>query len=187
MAAPIHQRHLRARHLIVAALVAVVIAVAGLALLSGRSPDGPPPPPEGPAPGSMAPGFSVASLANSSAKVSFGKSNGKPTVLTFFGSWCTNCRKDVGVLAKASRQLAGTVNFVGVDVADTRSAGTALVRAAGIDYPVAFDPEREVSALYDFYGLPAAVFVNGKGRLVHTVVGAITQVELDNWVSHAEA
>lgn len=171
-----------------AALVAVVVVIAALAVFSGSSPNGPPLPAEGPTPGAQAPSFSLTSLQDPGSQVSFGKLDGRPTVLSFFASWCPNCRKDVGVLATASRQLGSSVNFVGIDVADTRSAGTAMVRSGSIYYPVAFDPERQVSAdLYRFVGMPSTVFVNSRGQLVHTVLGAITQVELENWVSRSEA
>lgn len=188
MASQTRGRQLGARPLIVGALVAVVVAVAALALIPGRSPTGPAPPPEGPGPGTQAPSFTLAALQSSASVVSFGKPDGRPTVLTFFGSWCVDCRQDVSVLATASRQLGSSVNFVGVDVADTRSAGFALVRSARMAYPVGFDPQKHVSrSLYDLYGLPATVFVNGRGQLVHTVVGAITQPVLAQWVSRAEA
>ncbi|MGH9070963.1 MAG: TlpA family protein disulfide reductase [Acidimicrobiales bacterium] len=188
MASPLPKRHFSARHLVIGGLAGVVVAVAALAVLAGRSPSGPPLPAEGPAVGSAAPSFTLSNLANPGSQVKLGNPDGRPTVLTFFGSWCPNCHKDVGVLSKASRQFGNSVNFVGVDVADTRSAGLSLVRSAGIDYPVAFDPQRQVSgSLYRLVGMPSTVFVNSKGKLIHTVLGAITAVELTNWVSRSEA
>ncbi len=173
------------RHLVVGALALIVVAVATLALLSGRSPSGPAP--EGRSLGAQAPGFSLASLQSPGSTVALGSPDGRVTVITFFASWCTDCRKDIGVLADTSRHLGRTVRFVGVDVADTRSAALTLVRSAHLDYPVGVDPERKVSILYQIPGLPSAVFVNGTGHVVGDVVGAITKQELMSWVQRAEA
>ncbi len=169
----------------VGALVIVVIAITITAVLSGRSPKGSALPPEGPRGGAPAPSFSLTGLRHPTTLVSLGKPNGRPTVVSFFASWCPNCHKDVGVLAKARRQLAASVNFVGVDVADSRSAGVALVRSAGMTYPVGFDPNRRVASEYQLVGFPSTVFLNGSGQVVGHVLGAITQLELTSWLRRA--
>lgn len=175
-----------ARQALIGAVVAVVVALGVLAVLSQRSPSGLPP--EGPRAGALAPGFSLTNLRAGGPPVTLGRPDGRPTVVTFFASWCPHCRADIRVLAAASHRMGATVRFVGVDVADSPSAMLALVHAAGLDYPIGSDPSRRVSgALYRLVGLPSAVFVNGTGHVVGHVLGAISASELTAWVRRAQA
>jgi len=43
---------------------------------------------------------------------------GKPTVVNFFASWCTECRSELPGFALVSKDLAGRINFIGVNSLD---------------------------------------------------------------------
>lgn len=183
-------------------LLGALMAVAGLAAVSavllglgsgagpaGAGGAGSPPalPSEGVRAGRPAPGFSLPGLRHQGLPVVFAGGAGSPTVLTFFASWCTECRKDLGVLASAQRRLGHQVRFVGVDVADSRGAAVGLVDSVALGYRVGVDADRAVSGgRYRLVGLPSAVFVDARGRLVGTVLGPITRSQVDAWVQRAE-
>ncbi|MDQ4094695.1 MAG: TlpA family protein disulfide reductase [Actinomycetota bacterium] len=65
---------------------------------------------------------------------------GRPVVLNFFASWCKPCREEAPLLEKTYREYeeAG-VQFVGVDVMDTKEDVRRFVREFGITYPIVTD------------------------------------------------
>lgn len=104
---------------------------------------------------------------------------GRPAVVNFFASWCAPCREELPLLERAHRRVGGTVAFLGVDVADSRSAATDLLRRTGARFPAGYDPGRRVADRYGVRGLPTTVFVDAAGRLAGVVKGRLTAAELD--------
>lgn len=179
-------RRLAVPALVVAAAVAVGALVASWS--SGAS--APALPGEGLPAGVAAPGFTLPALGARTAggRVAVGPAAGKPVVIVFFASWCSECRQDLAVLAAGWRAMRGKAEFVGVDVADSPAAALSMVRSAGIGFPVGIDRTRDVSGrLYHLIGLPSAVFVDGGGRVVGTILGPLGAGSLRSWVERAAA
>jgi hypothetical protein len=67
------------------------------------------------------------------------------------------------------------VRVIGVDSEDTQSLGEKFVKASGVEFPVARDPQIAITS-GDFYfdGDPYAVFVEGDGRISAIVPGPIS-------------
>ena len=110
-----------------------------------------------------------------------GGGGGTPAVLLFFGNWCTVCHTELPPLAAAARhqEAAGgalaKVRVIGVDSLDTAADAKAFIRSSGVDFPVAYDPNVNITN-GDFYfeGDPYAVFVNGDGSINAIVPGPIS-------------
>jgi peroxiredoxin len=103
-----------------------------------------------------------------------------PTVLLFFGNWCTACHQELPPLAAAVRaqDKAGgalsRIRVVGVDDLDSSSSAQAFIKATGVTFPVAYDPDASVtSGTFYFDGDPFAVFVNGDGTIARIVRGDV--------------
>jgi cytochrome c biogenesis protein CcmG, thiol:disulfide interchange protein DsbE len=165
------------------AIALVVLLFVGLGPRPGKSSPGPVV-----AVGSEAPGFTLPSLIGS-VPVDFnalGKDVHHPVILNFFASWCTPCRMETPLLAKAAvaeQVKGGPVRFVGVDVNDVPANALRFVQNAGIVYPVAVDQSfRVTSGLYGIYGLPQTFFVDPRGRVVGHTVGAVDPAELRAWM-----
>jgi cytochrome c biogenesis protein CcmG/thiol:disulfide interchange protein DsbE len=163
-----------------AALVAAAVVVAGAALLAtvpGDTPSGE----QAAAPGlAAAPSFSLPAVRAGGTTVSF--SPGRPTVVNFFASWCEPCREELPLLEQASRHLAGTVDVVGVDVGDSRTAAVRLLNQTGVTFPAGFDPDRKVASSYRLQGMPTTVFVDERGRVTDVVRGRFDGAELDRYL-----
>ncbi|MFY9807976.1 MAG: TlpA disulfide reductase family protein [Pseudonocardiaceae bacterium] len=62
-------------------------------------------------------------------------------VLNIWGSWCGPCRSEAGDLVRVAGDTApARVQFIGIDVRDSRQAGADFARDFGLTYPSIFDP-----------------------------------------------
>jgi cytochrome c biogenesis protein CcmG/thiol:disulfide interchange protein DsbE len=112
--------------------------------------------------------------------VSVSSSDGRPTVLLFFGNWCPSCHQELPPLAAAVRSqvaaggaLAG-IRVVGVDSEDTVGNAKSFIKGSGVTFPVAYDPNVNItSGLFYFTGDPYAVFVRSDGTIAKIVRGDV--------------
>ena len=110
-----------------------------------------------------------------------GGAAGRPTVLLFFGHWCSICSTELPRLATAvrSQDAAGgplsRIRVLGVDSEDPLSVARSFVAGSGVTFPVAYDPDVAImSGKFYFEGDPYAVFVKGDGRIGAIVPGPIS-------------
>lgn len=127
--------------------------------------------------GTVAPSFSLDDVRSPGTAVALPP--GTPVVVNFFASWCEPCREELPVLEQASREAAGRVAFVGVDVGDSRSKAAELLDAAGVTFPAGYDPDREVATDYRLRGMPTTVFVDASGRVADVAHGRLSAADLD--------
>jgi thiol-disulfide isomerase/thioredoxin len=77
-------------------------------------------------------------------------------VLNVWGSWCGPCRSEAADLVRVARATsAQRVQFVGIDVRDSRQAGADFARDFGLTYPSIFDPPSRT--LLALNGVPRSV------------------------------
>lgn len=105
-------------------------------------------------------------------------SHGRPLVINVWASWCTPCRAELPLLARAS--LRG-VRVLGIDERDTTSRARALARSTGASYPSLVDPGGDLLARLPSLprdGIPSTLVVAADGRPVARIVGALTASSL---------
>jgi thiol-disulfide isomerase/thioredoxin len=67
---------------------------------------------------------------------------GQVVVVNMWGSWCAPCRTESPQLEKVYAATQGSgVQFLGIDVRDSRDAARDFVTDAKVTYPSIFDPE----------------------------------------------
>jgi len=77
-------------------------------------------------------------------------------VLNVWGSWCGPCRSEADELVAAADATAALgVQFVGINVRDSRQAGADFARDFGLTYPSIYDPPGRT--LFALGGAPRAV------------------------------
>ncbi|HVE95558.1 MAG TPA: TlpA disulfide reductase family protein [Pseudonocardiaceae bacterium] len=96
------------------------------------------------------------SLTEPGTTVSLQPYRGQVVVLNVWGSWCGPCRAEaddlVGVASATAEQ---SVQFIGIDVRDSRQAGADFARDFGLTYPSIFDPPGRT--LLALKGIPRSV------------------------------
>ena len=109
--------------------------------------------------------------------------NGRVVVLNWWGSWCAPCRKeapDLQAAYEATRELG--VEFMGVDIRDSRDAATAFVSSFGITYPSLFDPAGRVALAFREVPptvVPSTALLDRHHRLAAVFRRVVTQLELE--------
>ena len=105
-------------------------------------------------------------------------SNGKPTVVNFWASWCTPCRKEMPAFDAVASKLDGKVNIVGVTDDDDLAAAKAAAEKSGATYPLYRDVDQTLITDLNLSGLPGTVFLDEDGKVVGRHLGALTEAEL---------
>src|ERR1043166_5018018 len=98
-------------------------------------------------------------------KVSLKDFRGKTVFLNFWATWCVPCREEMPAMEKLYQEYKDK-NFVvfAINVKDRKQEAIAFLKELKLTYPVAFDPEAEVAALYGAWGLPTTYIINSKGE-----------------------
>ncbi|GAA1879822.1 TlpA family protein disulfide reductase [Asanoa iriomotensis] len=95
-----------------------------------------------------------------------------PAVINLWGSWCTPCREELPAVNAVAQRTTGLVHFLGVDTRDLRSDGEAMVSEFGLTYPNVFDNGERARIGLKLAGIPATLFVDKAGKVVHLYNGA---------------
>jgi len=102
---------------------------------------------------------------------------GHPTVMVFFGSWCTICHTEMPKIATyLSTHDVAPVSVFGDDNNEPLGDAQAFVKKLGLTFPVASDPNNSISVgLFGFsFGDPETVFLNKHGVVEEVHLGAIS-------------
>lgn len=137
--------------------------------------------------GTVAPAFTLPRLGGG-APVSLTAFRGAPVIISFFASWCPHCRSELAAMGSIARQNNGHVAVVGVDSNDgAGSAAERLLVAANATYPVGLDVNAQVASRYLLTALPVTYFLDARGRVVGSALGAQGVASLERWVARLTA
>jgi thiol-disulfide isomerase/thioredoxin len=115
-------------------------------------------------------------------------SQGKPTVLNFWGGDCPPCRAEMPDLQRSYEANGTDVVFFGMDSGRYFGLGTprsaqSLMNELSVTYPIGGPPNRTPITQYAVRGLPATMFIDAEGNLFRRWDGLITQFQLDTVIA----
>lgn len=126
--------------------------------------------------GRPAPQFALEDLAG--RRVASRALRGRPMVVNFWASWCTECRKEHPLLMRAHVVWGDRVQFVGIVFQDSRANALRFLaergERPGSTYPNLLDPGARTAIDFGVYGVPETFFIDRRGRVVHKRVGRVT-------------
>ncbi|MGH2663507.1 MAG: TlpA family protein disulfide reductase [Actinomycetota bacterium] len=101
--------------------------------------------------------------------------SGTPVVVNIWGSWCPPCRLEAPGLATVSREFGGRIQFLGVDILDSRPAARQFILEFDWQYPSVFDPEAEIRDGLGYFGQPVTLIFDPDGRKTFEWAGPLTE------------
>ena len=102
-----------------------------------------------------------------------GQLEGTPVLVNFWGSWCPPCRDEMPRLVSAQAEWGDRVQFVGVDILDTRAEARAFMEEFGMTLPSVFDPPDAIKTSLGHFGQPVTAFYRADGSLEFAWTGPI--------------
>lgn len=104
---------------------------------------------------------------------------GTPTVLNVWAAWCTNCDREMPLLADAMARAGERVRFFGIHYKATRAQGRSSEEDFGVPFPSVHDADGDRTALaLKATAPPQTLFVAADGEVVGRKVGEITSQEM---------
>ncbi|MGH2655468.1 MAG: TlpA family protein disulfide reductase [Actinomycetota bacterium] len=99
---------------------------------------------------------------------------GQIVFLNFWASWCPSCREDAPLMQDLWEEYGPRgVQFLGVNVNDTREDAVAFEGEFGITFPSVFDPAGELAGEYGVVGIPTMFVIGPDGRIDYRYQGRL--------------
>lgn len=135
-----------------------------------------------------APNFTLKTIAGQ--KVELYKTEGKPTIINFWASWCGPCKHEMPLLEKAYQKYHDRVNFrmVNQTSQDSLSNIKLFMKQNHYTFPVILDPESSDDTTvgtdkYQLVGIPTTFVIDATGKITHKIVGEMSQKELQSIIN----
>lgn len=129
------------------------------------------------------PSLSIQDIYGKKVDVSSYGTNGKMTVISFWATWCSPCKKELNNISYLYEDWQDDYNMelVAISIDDARNASKvkAYVNGQGWDYEVLLDVNEDLKRLLSFQTVPFTVLVDEKGKIVYSHSG---YVEGDEYV-----
>ena len=112
--------------------------------------------------------------------------DGTPVVVNVWASWCAPCRDEAPLLGRASNSHPD-VQFVGVDIQDSKDGAIGFIRHYAIPYPSLFNPSADIRDSLGLPGQPDTLFYDANGILQSQILGPLDQAALDQGLAKITA
>ena len=120
--------------------------------------------------GDLAPNFTLKSATGTNLRLS--EFRGEVVMINFWATWCGPCRQEMPLLQELySRYRDVGFELLGVSIDGNSAKAKNMAKRLKINYPILFDLEKNVSALYDVDAMPTTVMVDRDGRVRHIYRG----------------
>jgi thiol-disulfide isomerase/thioredoxin len=99
----------------------------------------------------------------------------RPTILTFWASWCAPCKKELDNIADLypdwQEEFEVDLVAVTIDASQDISKARSMVASKAWDYTILSDPNQSLLRALNFQTIPQTFLVNKKGEIVYAHSG----------------
>lgn len=97
---------------------------------------------------------------------------GKVILLNFWATWCGPCVKEMPAFTRLTEAYGDDLCLVAVNCGEKEDTVQDFLAENGYSFPVALDPDDEISALYPTDGIPYTVIIAQDGTVSSIHLGA---------------
>lgn len=119
------------------------------------------------------PQIEVQTLGGAKVPIASLHQTGKPTIVSFWATWCKPCINELNSLAERYDELQEElgVTLVAVSIDDSRTSPKVgpFVAGQGWDYTVVLDPNSDLRRAMGVNNVPHTFLLNGAGEIVWQV------------------
>jgi len=97
---------------------------------------------------------------------------GRVVLLTFWASWCLECRPEMPMFEQLHREFARRgLTVLGINVREVSEVVQRYALELRLTFPLVLDPDGEIGARYGVIGMPTSFLIGRDGRAVALAVG----------------
>ena len=116
------------------------------------------------------PGIDIKTIDGAIFNTSQFTNNGKPIIISFWATWCTNCVKELKAIQEVYTdwQDSTGVKLIAVSIDDAKTVDKVkpFVNGKSWDYEVYLDPNRDFSRAMNVVMPPYTFVIDGNGKVV---------------------
>lgn len=139
------------------------------------------------------PSINIKTLDGKTINTSEFTSNGKITVVSFWATWCTPCKRELDVINEVYAEWAEKYNIqllaITIDDARGLTKVPAMVQSKGWEFTVLADSKQELQQALNFQTIPQTFLLNEKGEIVyaHNGYNPGDEIELEHKIAELAA
>ena len=120
--------------------------------------------------GDKAPDFTVQMLDGS--RVTLAQTEGKPTLLIFWATWCSPCREELAHLQEGVVDVYGdSIRVLPISRGEKREVVEEFIDQMGYTFNVGLDPDQEAYNKYAINFIPRCFVIEADGNVLYSGVG----------------
>lgn len=97
---------------------------------------------------------------------------GKAVLLNFWATWCGPCVAELPAFTRLEEAYGDKIALLAVNCGEDGKTVRRFLETNGYTFPVALDPEGEISALYPTDGIPYTLIISPDGKVSSIKLGA---------------
>ena len=118
----------------------------------------------------IAPRFSLPDMQDEQRELS--DYLGKPVIISFWGTWCPPCRKEIPYFNRASNKLKNDdIVMLFVNINEAKETIEAFIKKVPINLTILRDETAEQLTNWNLTGLPVTFILDPEGRVVYQAMG----------------
>ncbi len=123
------------------------------------------------------PDTKVSKLSGEKVSILDHASNGKLTVISFWATWCSPCKKELDAISEVYEEWDELYNaeLVAISVDNARSSAKVgpMVAQKGWDYQIYLDPNQDLQKALNFQTVPQTFIIDEEGVIVYEHSGYV--------------
>lgn len=91
----------------------------------------------------------------------------RPVLLVFWATWCEACREEIPGLNQLSKQYAGALEIISINVQEEPADVEAFLKETPLNYRVILDEGGELADRFEVTAIPSAVLLAKGGEILY--------------------